>query len=98
MHAILRPTSAAPAASHRLSFSDLELDDETREVRRGSRRIELSPTEFSLLRYLLLNRRKVLSKAQILDHVWSTTSGVTGGSSRPTSATCAKKSIARGLH
>jgi two-component system OmpR family response regulator len=56
--------------SHRLSFADLELDEETREVRRGSRRIELSPTEFSLLRYLLLNSRKVLSKAQILDHVW----------------------------
>jgi two-component system OmpR family response regulator len=53
-----------------LSFADLELDEETREVRRGRRRIQLSPTEFSLLRYLLLNSRKVLSKAQILDHVW----------------------------
>ena len=48
----------------------LELDDETRDVRRGGRRIDLSPTEFMLLRYLLLNARKVLSKAQILDHVW----------------------------
>jgi two-component system, OmpR family, response regulator len=70
VHAVLRRTAGVEAVSHRLSFADLELDDETREVRRGARRIELSPTEFSLLRYLLLNPRKVLSKAQILDHVW----------------------------
>jgi two-component system OmpR family response regulator len=70
VHAVLRRTSTEPAVTHRLSFADLELDEETREVRRGARRIELSPTEFSLLRYLLLNSRKVLSKAQILDHVW----------------------------
>ncbi len=70
VHAVLRRTSGTAAVSHRLSFSDLELDDETKEVRRGGRRVELSPTEFSLLRYLLLNARKVLSKAQILDHVW----------------------------
>ncbi len=70
VNAVLRRTSGAAAASHRLSFSDLELDEETREVRRGARRINLSPTEFSLLRYLLLNARKVLSKAQILDRVW----------------------------
>jgi two-component system OmpR family response regulator len=70
VHAVLRRTSSEAALSHRLSFADLELDEETREVRRGTRRIELSPTEFSLLRYLLLNSRKVLSKAQILDHVW----------------------------
>jgi two-component system OmpR family response regulator len=47
------------------------MDEETREVRRGPRRIKLSPTEFSLLRYLLLNSRRVLSKAQILDRVWN---------------------------
>ena len=70
VHAVLRRTSETSAASHRLSFSDLVLDDDTHEVRRGGRRIDLSPTEFSLLRYLLLNARKVLSKAQILDHVW----------------------------
>ena len=39
-------------------------------MRRGGRPIGLSPTEFALLRYLLLNARRVLSKAQILDHVW----------------------------
>jgi two-component system, OmpR family, response regulator len=70
VHAILRRTSDSAAPSHLLSFSDLRLDEETREVRRGGRRIELSPTEFSLLRYLLLNARKVVSKSQILDHVW----------------------------
>jgi two-component system, OmpR family, response regulator len=70
VHAVLRRTSCETAVSHRLSFSDLELDEDTREVRRGDRRIDLSPTEFSLLRYLLLNARLVLSKAQILDHVW----------------------------
>jgi two-component system OmpR family response regulator len=70
VHAVLRRTSGGTSVSHRLAFADLELDEETREVRRGPRRIQLSPTEFSLLRYLLLNSRKVLSKAQILDHVW----------------------------
>jgi two-component system OmpR family response regulator len=70
VHAILRRTSVVAPDSHRLAFSDLELDEETREVRRGERRIVLSPTEFMLLRYLLLNPRRVLSKAQILDHVW----------------------------
>jgi two-component system OmpR family response regulator len=70
VHAVLRRTAGEPALSHRLAFADLELDEETHEVRRGARRIDLSPTEFSLLRYLLLNSRKVLSKAQILDHVW----------------------------
>jgi two-component system OmpR family response regulator len=70
VHAILRRTSGASADAHRLSFSDIELDEETRDVRRGDRRIDLSPTEFRLLRFLLLNPRKVLSKAQILDHVW----------------------------
>ena len=70
VNAVLRRTSAVAPTSQRLSFSDLVLDEETREVRRGVHRIHLSPTEFSLLRYLLLNARKVLSKAQILDHVW----------------------------
>ncbi len=70
VNAVLRRTQGTATSAHRLAFSDLELDEETREVRRGARRIHLSPTEFSLLRYLLLNARRVLSKAQILDHVW----------------------------
>ena len=60
-------TAAGPA---RLRFEDLELDDDTHEVWRGEREIELTPTEFSLLRLLLTNPRRVLSKSQILDHVW----------------------------
>ena len=46
------------------------LDDDAHEVRRGGTVIELSPTEFKLLRYLMLNPNRVLSKSQILDHVW----------------------------
>ena len=53
-----------------LRFADLELDEDSHEVRRGGREIGLTPTEFKLLRYLMLNRRRVLTKAQILDHVW----------------------------
>lgn len=70
VRAVLRRTAGAPVELHQLRFADLELDDDTHEVRRGERRIDLSPTEFTLLRYLLLNPRRVLSKAQILDHVW----------------------------
>ena len=54
----------------KISFADLELDEATHEVRRGGVLIELSPTEFTLLRYLLINADRVVSKAQILDHVW----------------------------
>ena len=53
-----------------LRFHDLELDEDSHEVRRNKRIIEVSPTEFKLLRYLMLNPNRVLSKAQILDHVW----------------------------
>lgn len=54
-----------------LRFADLEMDTETMEVRRGGRHVDLTPTEFKLLRYLLLNARRVLSKEQIIDHVWN---------------------------
>ena len=53
-----------------IRFADLELNEATHEVRRGGVLIELSPTEFTLLRYLLINADRVVSKAQILDHVW----------------------------
>src|SRR5437764_1663211 len=71
VQAILRRSGATSASSARLSFADLEMDDDTREVWRGSTPIELTVTEYKLLRYLMLNARRVLSKAQILDHVWS---------------------------
>jgi len=54
-----------------LVFVDLELDDQTHEVRRAGTPIGLTATEFRLLRYLMQNAPKVLSKAQILDHVWN---------------------------
>ena len=53
-----------------LSFADLRLDEARHEVFRGETRIELTATEFSLLRYFLLNPRRVLSKSQILQNVW----------------------------
>ncbi|WP_328887805.1 response regulator transcription factor [Streptomyces sp. NBC_00316] len=55
----------------RLTVGDLVMDEEAREVTRGGELIELSPTEFELLRLLMRNPRRVLSKAQILDRVWS---------------------------
>ena len=70
VRAVLRRTRGGERPG-RLTYADLELDDETREVRRAGRPIELTPTEFSLLRYLLANAGRVLSKAQILDHVWN---------------------------
>ena len=54
----------------KIRFADLELDEATHEVRRGGHLLELSPTEFLLIRYLLINADRVVSKAQILDHVW----------------------------
>jgi two-component system OmpR family response regulator len=53
-----------------IRVDDLELDDDAHEVRRAGETIDLSPTEFKLLRYLMMNPNRVLSKAQILDHVW----------------------------
>ena len=68
---ILRRTGVVKESSGRLQFADLELDEETMEVTRAGRTIELTATEFRLLRYLMLNPRRVLSRAQLLDHVWS---------------------------
>ena len=70
VRAVLRRAAEGSSASSRLVFADLELDEETHEVFRGKTPIDLTPTEFKLLRYLLLNPRRVLSKAQILDYVW----------------------------
>jgi two-component system OmpR family response regulator len=70
IRAVLRRTRGDETSTATLTFHDLELDDDSHEVRRGGRVIEVSPTEFKLLRYLMLNPNRVLSKAQILDHVW----------------------------
>jgi len=58
-------------ADTQLTFADLTMDEDAREVRRAGALIELTATEFELLRYLMRNPRRVLSKAQILDHVWN---------------------------
>jgi len=68
---ILRRTGQAAPDSARLVFEDLELDEESREVTRAGRPIELTPTEYRLLRCLMLNPRRVMTRAQLLDHVWN---------------------------
>jgi two-component system OmpR family response regulator len=70
IRAVLRRTQPQVDDDAVIRVDDLELDDDAHEVRRGGTVIELSPTEFKLLRYLMLNPNRVLSKAQILDHVW----------------------------
>src|SRR5213080_3918918 len=67
---ILRRTGQASPESGHLVFEDLELDEESREVTRAGKPIELTATEYRLLRYLMLNPRRVLTRAQLLDHVW----------------------------
>jgi len=67
---VLRRAGEITGGSERLRFEDLEMDEDTHEVWRGQREVELTPTEFGLLRLLLSNPRRVLSKSQILDHVW----------------------------
>jgi len=75
IRAVLRRLGVGPALADPgdgvLRLADLELDEVRHEVRRGAQFVELSPTEFALLRYLLLNAGRVVSKAQILAHVWS---------------------------
>jgi two-component system OmpR family response regulator len=58
------------AESSKLAFADLEMDDEAHVVRRAGQVVDLSPTEYNLLRFLLVNAGRVLSRNQILDHVW----------------------------
>lgn len=68
--AILRRAGNSPERQSRLVFGDLTLDEDTHEVRRADEEIDLTATEFKLLRFLMINANKVVSKAQILDHVW----------------------------
>src|SRR2546430_13448588 len=71
--AVLRRASSAGPGEHKLGFADLELDEDTREVWRDGRLIDLTPTEYKLLHYLLANARRVLTRDQILEHVWDYT-------------------------
>jgi two-component system, OmpR family, response regulator len=73
IRAVLRRAGAAHGAgprSSRLSFADLELDEDSHEAYKAGEPVALSPTEFKLLRYFMQNPGRVLSKAQILDSVW----------------------------
>ena len=65
-----RHAGSGELANTRLQLADLELDEETHEVFRAGEIVELTNTEFRLLRYLLMNAGRVLSRSQILDHVW----------------------------
>jgi two-component system OmpR family response regulator len=67
---VLRRTQPATGRSV-LVFADIKLDQETYEVRRSGHLVDLSPTEFRLLRYLMLNPGRVLTREQLLDHVWN---------------------------
>jgi two-component system OmpR family response regulator len=69
VRAVLRRTRPDPAGT-RLVCADLVLDEDSHEVERAGVPVDLTATEFKLLRYLLVNAGRVLSKAQILDHVW----------------------------
>jgi two-component system, OmpR family, response regulator len=73
IRAVLRRSTGPQRATEapRLSFADIELDEESHEVVKAGQLVSLSPTEFKLLRYLMANAGRVLSKAQILDHVWN---------------------------
>ena len=71
VRALIRRSSAVDPVDSRLKYADLVMDEDAHEVWRADQPIELPPTEFSLLRYLLLNAGRVVSKAQILDHVWA---------------------------
>ena len=72
LRALLRRTGVTQIDQddEKIRFADLELDEATHEVRRGGQLLDLSPTEFLLIRYLLINADRVVSKSQILDHVW----------------------------
>ena len=72
LRALLRRIGVAEINTddEKIRFADLELNEATNEVRRGGVLLEMSPTEFQLLRYLLINADRVVSKSQILDHVW----------------------------
>jgi two-component system OmpR family response regulator len=70
VHAILRRVAGDDNQTSKVEFADLVMDLDTHEVWRAGEPIDLTATEFRLLRYLMLNPRRVLTRAQILDHVW----------------------------
>jgi two-component system OmpR family response regulator len=79
VQALLRRSGMARVDDSTMVCADLLLDDDAHRVTRAGSEVSLSPTEFNLLRYLLVNQGRVLSKAQILDHVWQYDFGGDGG-------------------
>jgi two-component system OmpR family response regulator len=79
VQALLRRAGLTREDHSVLRCADLEMDDDAHRVTRAGTEVSLSPTEYNLLRYLLLNEGRVLSKAQILDHVWQYDFGGDGG-------------------
>jgi two-component system OmpR family response regulator len=71
--AVLRRSSGIGPGPSKLSYADLDLDEDTRDVWRAGELIELTPTEYKLLHYLLSNARRVLTREQILEKVWDYT-------------------------
>jgi two-component system OmpR family response regulator len=71
IRSILRRTRESEDRSAKLVFADLEMDDDTHQVWRAGRSIDLTATEYNLLRFLLANAPRVLTKPQILDRVWN---------------------------
>jgi two-component system OmpR family response regulator len=71
--AVLRRATGLGPGERKLSYADLELDEDTRDVWRAGKLIELTPTEYRLLHYLLANARRVLTRDQILENVWDYT-------------------------
>jgi two-component system, OmpR family, response regulator len=67
---VLRRSRPGGDTEQVLMFADIELDQDSYEVRRSGHLVDLSPTEFRLLRYLMLHPGRVLTRAQLLDHVW----------------------------
>ncbi len=70
VRAILRRTEGQSEPGHVLTFEDLEMDEDSHEVRRAGHIVELTSTEYRLLRYLMANAQRVLTRAQIIEHVW----------------------------
>ena len=77
--AILRRAGNNAIGDGRIVFEDVELDEETHEVRKAGKIVELTSTEYRLLHYFLKNPRRVLTRSQILDHVWDYDFGGDGG-------------------
>jgi two-component system OmpR family response regulator len=70
VRAVLRRNGDLPLTSNKLRAADLELDDDAHQVTRAGEQVDLTPTEYRLLRFLLVNAGRALSRGQIMDHVW----------------------------